>query len=1047
MAVRVLQANINHCARAQDLLMQSAAQWLIDVVVVAEPYFIPQSDNWFSDLGGLAAIMVSGSRCVGRHVAGDGCVAVVVDGVGFLGVYFSPNRALAEFEDFLAEVDSLWQRLGTDRVVVAGDFNAKSTAWGSPASDARGSVLVEWAISKGLALLNRGTVETCERSTGGSIVDLSFTSPAVARTVVGWEVLVGVETLSDHRYIRFDLSSHWAAPGNPGRTPSGVGPRWSLHLLDLDLAILAALAEAWAERPTSETVDAGAKWFDEAMSRICDLSMPRSGPPKPRSQLYWWSAELARLRAVSLNARRHLSRVRRRRRQRNSEEIARLSAAYQEAKTRLRVAIAEAKKAAWEELLSSLNREPWGRPYRLVMSRLRPWAPPTTTVMEPELLGRVVAALFPARGPHRPPDMGISEGSQGQSEGEIPEVSEEELGVAVSRLQAKNKAPGPDGIPGKIWVTALKNGLEPRFRALLTDCLRCRQFPELWKKGKLVLLRKQGRPVDSPSAYRPVVLLSEGGKLLERILYERVVRHLGDVGPDLAQNQFGFRRARSTIDAVAALREVVTDRVSQGGVVVAVSLDIANAFNTLPWETIEAGLRLHGVPAYLRHTIMAYLRGRYIIYPTRDGMGWREVVCGVPQGSVLGPLLWNIGYDWVLRGVNPRGVDVFCYADDTLVTAGGQDFGEAVSLAATGVAQVVARIRALGLEVALHKSQAVCFHGPRRAPPLGSSLIVGGETIAVGRTIKYLGLVLDGRWSFKEHFRALSPKISAAALALSRLMPNIGGCSSHCRRLFAGVVRSMALYGSPIWYGALGSANRTLLRQTQRVIVNRAARAYRTVSYEAGCVLAGMVPWDLEAEALAAVFWRCAAVRRAGEPLQWEEVERWREDAGAAALVKWGERLESPQAGLRTVAALQPVLKEWVERRWGSLTYRLVQVLSGHGCFGSYLYRVARRETTPVCHECGWAEDTAQHTLEECPAWDRERGVLVGHIGPDLALPAVVRAMLSNAESWMAVSQFCEVVISRKEAAERAREEDVLADPIRRRRVGRRRRAYARLTV
>ncbi|XP_039759544.1 uncharacterized protein LOC120633404 [Pararge aegeria] len=117
--------------------------------------------------------------------------------------------------------------------------------------------------------------------------------------------------------------------------------------------------------------------------------------------------------------------------------------------------------------------------------------------------------------------------------------------------------------------------------------------------------------------------------------------------------------------------------------------------------------------------------------------------------------------------------------------------------------------------------------------------------------------------------------------------------------------------------------------------------------------------------------------------------------------------------------------------------------MTGHGCFGHYLHRVARREPTPSCHECGAVDDTAQHTLEECRRWDPQRRTLVAEIGGDLSLSSVVFAMLSSERSWEAVVDFCEEVISQKEAPRRMREEAVNAHPLRRRRGGRRRREYA----
>ncbi|CAB3227751.1 unnamed protein product [Arctia plantaginis] len=102
-------------------------------------------------------------------------------------------------------------------------------------------------------------------------------------------------------------------------------------------------------------------------------------------------------------------------------------------------------------------------------------------------------------------------------------------------------------------------------------------------------------------------------------------------------------------------------------------------------------------------------------------------------------------------------------------------------------------------------------------------------------------------------------------------------------------------------------------------------------------------------------------------------------------------------------------------------------------------------ELSPACHHCDCSEDSAQHTLAVCPAWATQRRALTAVIGVDLSLPAVVRSMAGSDSCFIAVATFCEEVISQKEAAEKAREDDLHSDPIRRRRIGRRRRAYHRL--
>lgn len=104
------------------------------------------------------------------------------------------------------------------------------------------------------------------------------------------------------------------------------------------------------------------------------------------------------------------------------------------------------------------------------------------------------------------------------------------------------------------------------------------------------------------------------------------------------------------------------------------------------------------------------------------------------------------------------------------------------------------------------------------------------------------------------------------------------------------------------------------------------------------------------------------------------------------------------------------------------LEYRTTQVLSGHGSFGEHLHRIGRVRTAQ-CHHCpGEDRDSVQHTLEICPAWSKQRRVLRGNIGEDLALPSVVAAMLRSREKWRVGTSFCADVMARKEAAERGRE-------------------------
>ncbi|XP_013161507.1 PREDICTED: uncharacterized protein LOC106113327, partial [Papilio xuthus] len=274
MALRLLQTNLNHCARAQDLFIQSLAQWSIDLAVVSEPYLVPDRSNWVGDLEHLVAIYAGGHPPIASVKKGRCCVGAKFPGIVLIGVYFSPNRSLSDFEAYLEEVSSLVRWGRPLEVVVAGDLNAKSRAWGSSVSDSRGEVLLAWMAQHNLTPLNTGSVHTCVRMQGGSVVDVTLASPALACRVQDWEVLTEVETLSDHRYIRFDILPSSAPPTSRNITiPPEIGQMWSLRSLDREAAELAAIVGTWSQRIEDKGVDDGVQWLGEVLAHISDCAM------------------------------------------------------------------------------------------------------------------------------------------------------------------------------------------------------------------------------------------------------------------------------------------------------------------------------------------------------------------------------------------------------------------------------------------------------------------------------------------------------------------------------------------------------------------------------------------------------------------------------------------------------------------------------------------------------------------------------------------------------------------------------------------------------
>lgn len=160
----------------------------------------------------------------------------------------------------------------------------------------------------------------------------------------------------------------------------------------------------------------------------------------------------------------------------------------------------------------------------------------------------------------------------------------EEFNLAAARLP-RGKASGLDGVPNEVLTVIVNKSPGPLIE-VYNRCISEGIFPKIWKRAKLVLLHKSpDKPVSSPSSFRPLCMLDTSGKLLERILLQRLNAHLDQSG-GLSPNQFGFLKGRSTEDAITKVLEMAkwagNSAPQHQELCVLVTLDVRNAFNTVP---------------------------------------------------------------------------------------------------------------------------------------------------------------------------------------------------------------------------------------------------------------------------------------------------------------------------------------------------------------------------------------------------------------------------------------------------------------------------------
>lgn len=992
---------------------------------VCEPWKIPTNALWSASKDNLAAIHwspeVLGGVC-SLAMAAQNFVAIRFRDLFIVSLYISPNAGsdrflllLDDLRDFLTSVSG--------EVIICGDFNARSRFWGDSVTNGRGDCLETWAAELDLRLGNVGCVPTCVRPQGVSIVDLTWYRLHTGHFLNCWKVL-DTETLSDHRYVFFSYEEERGLIESDAMARRY--PRWNIKNWEQELfaEVLCVKSDCFMEEWSTEE---SARWLQSSMTDACDMASRRYGPRPARRAAHWWSDEVAVARNACITARRRATRL-----ARNSPSAMHDEAreAYRVARRHLRSIIRRAKAISWQDLIDKVNRDPWGLPYKVVLNRLRRPSPKLSEMLNQASMSQLLVSLFPRGETHDPAV--IWRDWQGPLENFVVEP-EELRGIMRSSGYGRDPAPGPDGLTKRMWRRIPWNFLE-RLALIFNKCLYTGIYPSIWKRAILVLIPKEvWNSVGIPKA-RPICLLDEIGKLFERVLVSRIKSFMENVGSArLSHRQYGFRERRSTVDAVRFVRDFVRFHNGKRRFVIAVSVDIKNAFNSLPWGVIRWALERKGYPVYLRRIVDGYLSDRSVEYLACDGrVHVFPMTAGVPQGSALGTILWNIAFDYAIEMKAQPGCEIVAYADDTLVLAYGSTIEQVRSRMNGQLVPILRRLEALGLTVAAEKTNAVLFCGPGCPRPPDKSVLVRVNRVYIrtAPSFKYLGVILDSRLSFGEHFVYVADKVSKVSRALGRLMPNLRGPDEGKRRLYAGVLGSVALYAAPIWCDALVASrtNRDNFRRIQRTVALRVCSAYRTVSFDAATLLSRIIPWEFLAAERLRVYTRVSEARETGlehDPREISAEER------VLTLRQWEVYLSGRDlAGARTRGAILPHFGLWMARSEGSINFHVTQLMTGHGCFGSYLSRIQKRNT-PVCWHCASdAEDSAEHTIFECAAWDVARQTLVQRIGPVDSMVGLIGAILRSKENWVAFSDFACEIMRRKEEVERVVERGGALPPV-----------------
>lgn len=290
-------------------------------------------------------------------------------------------------------------------------------------------------------------------------------------------------------------------------------------------------------------------------------------------------------------------------------------------------------------------------------------------------------------------------------------------------------------------------------------------FPEGMKRARVAVIFKGGNRNEATN-YRPISILPVFSKGLEKIIYSRLINFL-DKTRALTDCQFGFRKGKSTETALLAIKENILQSIEKGTYTLGLFVDFSKAFDCLDHNILLKKLTSYGIRGKSHDLLNSYLSNRsQCVCISNHQSSLLPISCGVPQGSVLGPLLFNLYINDIVHIDNS--VQFIIYADDSTVLISGNDPNALVSHCNDVLEKLSVWSQLNRIEINTQKTKAILFRARNKKFILENSLMIQDKNIDLVDTHKILGVYFSCHLSWDTHVNYVARKISSVTGAMSR---------------------------------------------------------------------------------------------------------------------------------------------------------------------------------------------------------------------------------------------------------------------------------------